>query len=67
MIVNTSVGQDGVNLTYNVDPLVLTDTTLTDALGSFKVGDLPTVQPKCSIGLKENASPIVKGKCISYI
>lgn len=60
MIVNTSVGQDGVNLTYNVDPLVLTDTTLTDALGSFKVGDLPTVQPKCSIGLKENASPIVK-------
>ena len=47
-------------LTYNSPPLILTENSLTDALGSFMVDDLPAVNPQCSTGLKENATPLIK-------
>ena len=47
-------------LIYNSDPLILTETTLTDALGGFTVDDLPSVNPKCQTMLRENATPLTK-------
>lgn len=43
---------------YKNNPLILTETTLSDGLGAFKVEDLPIVTPKCTIGLKKNATPL---------
>ncbi|MCX6327356.1 MAG: hypothetical protein NT144_12010 [Bacteroidia bacterium] len=45
-------------LLYSTPPLVLTENSLTDGLGRFKVEDLPVVDPKCSISLKKNATPL---------
>ncbi len=47
-------------LIYNGTPLILTENTLTDSLGSFTAADLPSLTPKCSIGLKENATTMTK-------
>lgn len=47
-------------LIYKSDSLILTETTLTDALGSFTVDDLPIMNPKCQIMLRENATPLSK-------
>jgi len=60
LIVISAAVQGQVKLTYKGGPLVLTDTTLTDALGAFTLSDLPTVNPKCSTLLKDNASPLTK-------
>ncbi|MCX6309086.1 MAG: hypothetical protein NTY32_09775, partial [Bacteroidia bacterium] len=45
---------------YDNTPLVLTENTLSDGLGAFKLDELPTVTPKCTIGLKQNATPLTK-------
>jgi hypothetical protein len=48
--------RDETKLIYNRTPLLLKENTLTDSLGSFTAADLPSLTPKCSIGLKENAT-----------
>lgn len=45
---------------YKNTPLVLTENTLSDGLGAFKVEDLPIVKPNCSINLKKNATPLTQ-------
>jgi len=47
-------------LLYNAPPLVLTENTLSDGLGAFKVEDLPVVNPICKVELKKNASPLTR-------
>jgi hypothetical protein len=55
-----SIGNNEPKLLYNSPPLVLTENTLSDGLGAFKVEDLPVVNPKCNIELKKNASPLTR-------
>ncbi|MGL5318462.1 MAG: hypothetical protein ACRC9Q_07185 [Bacteroidales bacterium] len=43
---------------YKGGPLVLTESSLTDALGGFNSTDLPSVQPLCNIPLTSDASEI---------
>lgn len=45
---------------YQSKPLILTENTLADGLGTFTIEDLPVVTPKCSIGLKKNVTPLTK-------
>ena len=45
---------------YKSTALVLTENTLSDGLGAFKVEDLPIVKPNCNINLKKNATPLTQ-------
>lgn len=45
---------------YKNEPLVLTENTISDGLGSFKAEDLPDLSPKCSIELSALATPMIK-------
>jgi len=51
-------GKNEPKLVYNNPPLILTEKSLTDALGAFSVDDLPVVESKCRIVLKKNATPL---------
>jgi len=44
---------------YQSNTLILTENTLADGLGKFTIEDLPVVTPKCSIGLKKDATPFI--------
>ena len=45
---------------YKSTALVLTENTLSDGLGAFKVEDLPIVKPNFNINLKKNATPLTQ-------
>ena len=44
---------------YNKAPLSLTDTSITDALGTIELKELPEPQPKCAVRLK-GTTPLVE-------
>ena len=44
---------------YNNPPLILTDTSITDALGTIELKELPEPQPKCAVRLK-GTTPLVE-------
>lgn len=46
-------------VTYKKEPLVLTENTLKDALGSFKLEDLPVVSIKAKLALSDEATPMM--------
>ena len=54
------VGKKTEKFTYNNPPLVMTPTTLTDALGGYDVDSLPTKTPKVSQAKLTNVTPLVE-------